>query len=152
MALDQDIDLLARQPLLGLLPREALRLLAFAAETRILRAGDILFRKGDIADGGWLVLSGALALDAKGDGAAGQTVLGPGALAGEMALFTPVERPATAIAREPTTVSRIARTVMTRVLGEFPDGAAAVHAALGQRVSEFSGRLAPVADRLRALD
>ncbi len=152
MALEDDIDLLARQPLLGLLPREALRLVAFAAETRILRAGDILFRKGDPAEGGYLVVSGALALDARGDGAAGQTVLGPGSLAGELALFTALERPATAIAREPTIVSRIGRTVMARVLAEFPEGAAAIHAALGQRVREFSGRLVPVAERLRELD
>ena len=47
MALDDDMTLLARQPLLSLMERDALRLLAFAAESRILRAGDVLFRAGE---------------------------------------------------------------------------------------------------------
>lgn len=152
MALDDDIDILARQPLLGLMPREALRLLAFAAETRILRAGDILFRKGEPAECGYLLVRGAVALDVRGDGAAGQQVLGPGALLGEMALITPVERGATAVAREPTTVSRLNRAVMLRVLGEFPQAAAALHAAIAARVEEFSAEIAPVGARIRALD
>ena len=37
MALDEDMALLARQPLLSLMDRDALRLLAFAAESRILQ-------------------------------------------------------------------------------------------------------------------
>ena len=58
MALDEDMALLARQPLLSLMDRDALRLLAFAAESRILRAGDVLFRAGEPSDGAVLVVSG----------------------------------------------------------------------------------------------
>ena len=65
MALDDDIALLARQPLLSLMERDALRLLAFAAESRILRAGDVLFRAGEPSDG---AVSGRVRRD-RADGA-----------------------------------------------------------------------------------
>jgi CRP-like cAMP-binding protein len=152
MALDDDIDVLSRQPLLGLLPREALRLLAFASETRILRAGDILFRKGEPAEGGHLIVRGTVMLDTREDAAAGQRLVGPGVLLGEMALFSAVTRPATAIAREPTTLSHLPRSVMRRVLGEFPDAAIALREAIAGRVSQFAEHIAPVGDRIRALD
>ena len=44
MAFDTDIAVLAGAPLFNLLDRQPLRLLAFAAETRILQGGDVLFR------------------------------------------------------------------------------------------------------------
>jgi CRP-like cAMP-binding protein len=141
MALDHDIGWLERHELLALLPREALRLLAFAAETRILRAGDILFRKGDAADGAYIVLSGRIALDTRDDGAPAPGILESGALIGEIALFAEVLRPATAVAREASTVMRLPRAVMMRVLAEFPDGAEAVRRAIAARVPAFSGQL-----------
>ena len=52
MALDDDIAILSQAPLFNLLERDALRLVAFASESRSLRAGDVLFRKGDRSDGG----------------------------------------------------------------------------------------------------
>jgi CRP-like cAMP-binding protein len=141
MALDEDMALIGRQPLLGLLPAEALRLVAFAAETRILRTGDILFRKGDRADAGYLVVSGAVALDARDDGAAGMQVAGAGALIGETALFAETIRPATALARETTSVMRITRHVMRRVLTEFPDGAEALRGAIAGRVRALTAEM-----------
>ncbi len=144
MALDNDIDVLARQPLLGLMPREALRLLAFAAETRLLRAGDVLFRRGDRAEGGYLVMTGAIALDPRDDGSPAAEVAGPGFLLGETALFTEAERAATAIARETTAVLKINRTVVTRVLGEFPEAAAVLHRAIADRVRTLSDELETV--------
>ncbi len=117
MSLDDDMALLARQPLLSLMERDALRLLAFAAESRTLRAGDVLFRAGEASDGAVLVVSGALALATADDGRPANDIVGPGALVGELALFTSVPRQATAIAREPTQVMRLPRSVMRRVLG-----------------------------------
>ena len=58
MALVDDVDRLARIPVFTVLEPEALRLLAFACETRIILAGTPLFRRGAVSDGGYLVLSG----------------------------------------------------------------------------------------------
>ena len=152
MALDEDMALLARQPLLSLMDRDALRLLAFAAESRILRAGDVLFRAGEPSDGAVLVVSGAVALTIQDDGKPASEIVGAGALIGELALFTSVPRQVTAIAREPTQVMRLPRSVMRRVLGESPDSAEAIAAAIGARLQGFVGELAAVQDALNAID
>ena len=152
MALDDDIALLARQPLLSLIERDALRLVAFAAESRTLRAGDVLFRRGEASDGALLIVSGAVALLGADEGRPAEDILGPGALLGEIALFTAVERPVTAIAREPTQVMRLSRSVMRRVLGESPQSAQALATALGERLRGFSGELARVRRSLLAID
>jgi CRP-like cAMP-binding protein len=152
MALDHDIALLARQPLLSLMERDALRLVAFAAENRTLRAGDVLFRAGDTADGAILLVSGAVALTRAEDGAPAEEVVGPGALLGELALFASGKRPVTAIAREPTQVMRLSRSVMRRVLTEFPDSAQAVAEAVAERLRQFVSELGPVRAALDAID
>lgn len=152
MALDDDMTLLARQPLLSLMERDALRLLAFAAESRTLRAGDVLFRAGEPSDGAVLVVSGAVALSALDDGTPASDIVGPGAMIGELALFTSVPRQITAIAREPTQVMRLPRSVMRRVLGESPASAEAIAAAIGDRLRGFVGELSAVQQALNAID
>lgn len=152
MALDDDMALLARQPLLSLMERDALRLLAFAAENRILRAGDVLFRAGEPSDGAILVVSGAIAVTTQDDGQPAQEIIGPGAMIGELALFTALPRQVTAIAREPTQVMRLPRSVMRRVLGESPDSAEAIAAAVRERLRGFVGELSAVQEALAAID
>jgi CRP-like cAMP-binding protein len=152
MALDDDMALLGRQPLLSLMERDALRLLAFAAESRILRAGDVLFRAGEPSDGAILVVSGTIAVTTQDDGRPAEEIVGPGALIGELSLFTSLPRPATAIAREPTQVMRLPRSVMRRVLGESPDSAEAIMAAIGDRLRGFVGELKAVQEALGAID
>ncbi|SFJ93922.1 Cyclic nucleotide-binding domain-containing protein [Bosea sp. OK403] len=152
MALDNDIALLARQPLLSLMERDALRLVAFAAESRILRAGDVLFRGGEMSDGAVLIISGAVALLHQDDGQPADEIVGAGALLGEIALFTSAHRPVTAIAREPTQVMKLSRSVMRRVLAEFPNSAEAIAEAIGDRLREFVGELSQVQAALNAID
>lgn len=125
MALDDDIALLARIPLFASLGAEPLRLLAFSAEARTLKAGDVLFKEGQAADGGYAVAEGSLVLTDTGGLA--ERVAGPGALLGEVALIVETLRPATATAREPCQVLRIPRSLFRRVLTEFPDAAQRVH-------------------------
>jgi CRP-like cAMP-binding protein len=151
MKLQGDLATLQQQPLLGLMETEALRLLAFSAESRILRAGDLLFRRGDRSDGGYLVVSGSIALSITDAGPAAQ-IIGAGGLIGEMALFTALERPATALAREPSQILKLPLTIMRRVLVEFPDSAARLAAAISQRLSTLSGEMASVGTALRAID
>lgn len=152
MTLNDDIAFLARQPLLSLMERDALRLVAFAAESRILRAGDVLFRSGEHSDGAFLIISGAVALTSQDDGRPADDVVGPGTLIGELALFANVDRPVTAIAREPTQVMKLSRSVMRRVLGESPESARAIASAIGERLRGFTSELKRVQDALSAID
>lgn len=152
MALDEDMALLSRQPLLSLLERDALRLLAFAAESRSLRAGDVLFRIGEQSDGAAIVIMGSVALTEQDDGRPASEIVGPGAMIGELALFTSLPRQVTAIAREPTEIMRLPRSVMRRVLAESPGSAEAISEAIGERLRGFVGELAAVQQALDAID
>lgn len=139
MALEDDIALLSRVPLLAALGAEPIRLLAFSAETRTLRVGDVLFREGHAADSGYVVVDGALNLS--GSAGLGEHRAGPGSLVGEIALIVETSRPATATAAEPTTVLRIPRALFRRVLTEFPDAALRVHDDVRDKIRRTTGDL-----------
>ncbi|MEJ0094912.1 MAG: cyclic nucleotide-binding domain-containing protein [Methylocella sp.] len=141
MGLDEDVAKLARNATFAALEPDALRLLAFSAETRILRAGDILFRRDEPSNGGFVVLSGSIALDVSDRGAPAARILRPPALIGELALLAQTTRPATAIAREASSVLRISRQLFRRVLTEFPASAAHLRHSLAERLTQFTGDL-----------
>ena len=152
MALDDDIAVLTQAPLFNLLEKDALRLVAFASENRTFRAGDVLFRKGDRSDGGYVVSQGAIALDALEGGSPETFLAGPGALIGQAALFARIERRATATAREPSAIIRVSPSLMRRVLEEFPDAAAAIHDAMAEELSRLAEGLERVRQQLIAID
>lgn len=148
MSLDTTIDLLSRVPPMHRLGREALRLIAFSADHRRLRAGDVLFRKGDGSHGAALVLSGSIALDSAGDGSPASAVAPAGMLIGELALITKTEHPAQAIARENSEVLVISRLLFRRVLTEYPESAAVIHQDYAERLGAMRRQLATVSSRL----
>jgi CRP-like cAMP-binding protein len=147
MSLEDDMALLSRVAMLADMDRDALRLLAFAAESRQLRAGDVLFRKGDVSDGGYVVAQGSIAL-IEDDTKTADAIIGPGALIGEIALISETKRPATAIAREPTTVLRLSRGMFRRTMEEYPELAQRLAADLRHRIAAMSSDLARVKRRL----
>lgn len=149
MALDDTIGLLAQTPLFGLLERDALRLLAFSADARRLRAGEVLFRRGERSDGGYVVLEGELTVF-RNETEPG-IVAGPGSLLGQVALFVRLPRPSTAVASAPTRVLRISPTLMKRVLQEFPSGAAELRNAVAAELDELTAGLERVRRSLLAI-
>jgi CRP-like cAMP-binding protein len=151
MALADDIAVLSNAPLFSLMEHDALRLIAFAGEGVSLRPGEVLFRRGERSDGGYVVMEGALLLDGRDDGSAG-TVAGPGWLLGRSALFTRGARPATAVAREPSALLRISPALMRRVLEEFPAAARTLYRATASELADLSAGLETVRRRLEAID
>jgi CRP-like cAMP-binding protein len=141
MRLEEIIALLRALPLFARVDQDALRLLAFSAIQRQLRPGDVLFRRGEMSDGGYLVASGAIVLDRADDGSPSPYVFGPGTLIGQRALFAPVERPASAIAREPSILLALSRDLMTKVLDAHPQSARILHEALAAETRAFTARL-----------
>lgn len=150
MALDDTIAILAQAPLIGHLERDALRLVAFSADTRRLRTNEILFRQGERSDGGYVVLYGEIAATRAGSDEV--TLAGPGSLIGQVALFVRMTRPASAVARQPTKVLRISPTLMRRLLQEFPGAAEEVREALARDLGELTQGLERVRRMLLALD
>ena len=79
----------------------------------------------------FVVLSGAIGVE---DATGRETLVRAPALLGEMALVAETLRPATAIAREPTSVLKVPRVLYRRILAEYPDSAARVRAAVAARL------------------
>lgn len=137
MALDEDIARLSRIGLFAALEREALRLIAFAAERQSFAAGDYLFRAGEKADCGWFILSGEVTVES----GARRQIASRDSLVGEMALLAEIDHAADARALAPVEAMRISRSLIKRVLKEFPDSAVGLHKALTERLRALTGRL-----------
>ncbi|WP_348645806.1 cyclic nucleotide-binding domain-containing protein [Methylocystis sp. H15] len=137
MTLDDDIDNLARIPLFSIFEPNALRMLALSAETRLLRAGDVLFRRGEMSDGGYVLTLGSIALTAANDGRPRSKIVRPWTLIGETALLAPSTRPAGAIAQEPATVLKILRPLFHLILEQHPATAARVRDFFRCRLLDF---------------
>ena len=121
MTIEDDIAFFQRVPTLGVLERDALRILAIGAESLYVHSGAVLFHAGEAADGAFVVQEGSFNLATRQDRE--PTVVGPGTLLGELALFTETSRPVTATALEPSTVMRIPRSLFLKMLEGYPGAA-----------------------------
>jgi CRP-like cAMP-binding protein len=136
MTIEDDIAFFERVPTLNTLGRAALRILAIGAESRYVNDGEVLFNAGDPADGGFVVQQGAINLTAHPSEGSNSVAVGRGALIGELALLTETVRPVTAIAREPSTVLRIPRTLFLKMLEGYPDAAKALRDFIATRTDQ----------------
>jgi CRP-like cAMP-binding protein len=112
-----------------------LQLLAFAGERVTFRPGETMMRAGEAGSAGFLIVSGSA--DVWVDvGQARKTVatVGPGALAGELAMIAGIAYPANITATSELQAVRIGHDVFMRVAGEFREFAARVHRGLAQRL------------------
>ena len=97
MAIEDDILFFEQAPLLRLLGRTALRILALGARSHDVPYGGLLFAKGDIADCGYLIQRGSFVI---GESNFSAEIVGPGTLLGEMSMIAEGVRGASATARE----------------------------------------------------
>lgn len=142
MSVEQAVEALKGVPTFEVLPDEALRILAISAEEVGLRAGEVLFRTGDAAEEGYVVLGGRLELVSEQPNRRRRLCeLLPGALIGETALLIPGARPATARALETSRLMRIPRPLFLRMLEGFPAAAAPLRDLFAARVTETLGAL-----------
>lgn len=142
MSIEDDIAFLQRVPALAVLGRDALRILAIGTENRYVHEGVTLFGEGEQADGAYVVQEGSFDLVARDNGAA--TVVGPGALIGEIALISETRRPVSAVAREPSSVVRIPRQLFLKMLESEPDAALRMRDALAARVNQTAAEFTRV--------
>ncbi len=135
MSIEDDVALLERVPTLRLLGTTALRMLAIGSEQRDVARGAALFNAGDEADAGFVVQRGAFRIE---DGGGVAIVAGPGALLGELALITAMQRPSSAVALEHSSVIRIARSLFQRVLESDPAAARRLRDEFASRTSQIA--------------
>jgi CRP-like cAMP-binding protein len=144
MALEDDIASFERVPMLAALGPQALRILAIGAEARRLQNGSVLFYAGEVADGAYLVQDGSLLMEPGTLGEGKKFTIGAGTLVNELALVTDMASPATAIAREPTVVVRISRSLFLKTLEGYPAAARALRDMMSKRLDGWSRDLGKV--------
>jgi CRP-like cAMP-binding protein len=138
MSIEDDIALLERVPTLRLLGKEPLRMLAIGSEQRDVPRGDLLFALGEEADSGFVVQRGTFRVD---DGSGAETIVGAGALIGELALVVAMRRPANATALEYSSVIRIARSLFQRVLESDPEAARKLRDEFASRTTQIASSI-----------
>src|SRR4051812_41284624 len=144
MTIEDDIAFLQRGSSLSLLGRDALRILAIGSEARYIHEGMALFGEGDDADAAYVVQEGSFQLVSEKSRTGEERVVGPGTLIGELALLTETKRPATATAREPSSVVRIPRQLFLKMLEGYPDAALRMRDALAGRVNQTAAEFSRV--------
>ena len=152
MTLAEDISLLLRVPLFSDLSSDHLRLIAFSAIRVELPAGRVLFRKDAPAMSGFVVMAGEVEFaDTDGPEPIVQGRFGPGTLLGETALFVETRRPQTAVALSDCELVEIDRSLMRRLLNEYPDVAARLHTKLIDKLAGTVGEVGRIKARLDAI-
>src|SRR5690606_11891574 len=149
MALDDDIRILCTVGLFASFTAEPLRLLAFRAARLGIRAGRERLRQAQNADCAHIAVSGSITLfHEQNQGRIAIRPVGPGAMIGEMALIAQTSRLTGAVAEAETEVIRISRAIFRRILEEYPEAAAALHAHISRNLLELIGEIEKVAPRL----
>jgi CRP-like cAMP-binding protein len=142
MTIEDDITFLERIAVLRSLGAPALRILAIGAESYRVDSGQLLFAAGEPADGAYIVQQGSFSLQPeRGDA---EILAGPGTLLGESALMAETRRPATAIAREDSTVLRISRAMFLKMLDGYPDAAQRLRELFTARANQWEREMANV--------
>jgi CRP-like cAMP-binding protein len=144
MSLEHDIAFFEQVPTFAVLGKQALRVLAIGAETKRLPSGAVLFYAGELADGGYVVQEGSLLLEPNSPLVGEQFTAGPGTLVGELALLTDTVCAATAIAKGPTVVIRISRSLFRRMLESYPAAAQKLRDMVAERVDGWTRDLGGV--------
>src|ERR1700737_5368883 len=101
MTIEYDIAFLERVPTLHLLSRQALRILAIGAQSRYVHGGEILFKAGEEAEGGYVVQEGSFNLMPESSDEDKAAVVGPCTLLAKVAVCAERHRMAGATALEP---------------------------------------------------
>lgn len=135
--------MLRLNPLFGALSASIIEALARLCSSRSLRAGTILFQKGDPGDALYGVRRGQIGIET--GTAAGQrhtlALLGPGDLFGEIALLDGKGRTADAVATQPTELFALRRQDLLAYLAREPRVAVTLIEILCQRLREVSGQI-----------
>ncbi|MER8545114.1 MULTISPECIES: cyclic nucleotide-binding domain-containing protein [unclassified Mesorhizobium] len=150
MALDDDIRILSTVRLFEGFTQEQLRLLAFGAETTMLKADHKLYREDDEADSAYIVVSGRIVLYREHDGERIPIgTVGPGTMLSELALIADTNRLTSASAEIDSEVLRLSRKMFRRILEEYPELAVHLHQriledfqAMIRRIEELGPRFA----------
>ncbi len=131
-------------PLFAALDADAAEALHSSMDEVTLERGDVIFAEGEPGDRLYVVIDGKVKLGhASGDGRESLlAVLGPGEMFGELSLFDPGARTATATALTEATVAGLGRPALRPWLTGRPEVAETLLTALAQRLRRTNDAMA----------
>jgi CRP-like cAMP-binding protein len=137
-------DVLSRAPLVSALDDDAAAALRASMTEVTLPRGETLFREGDSGDCLYVITDGKIKLGrAAADGRENiLAILGPGEMFGELSLFDPKPRTATAVAVVDSTLMSLGHEALDQLLTGRPAVAESMLAALAQRLRRTNESLA----------
>ena len=136
--------MVSRAPLFATLEEESADALMSSMTRKRLDRGDVLFREGDQGEHLYVITDGKIKLGrTSADGRENLlAILGPGEMFGELSLFDPGPRTATATAVAETRLLGLGHDSLREVLTGRPDVAQALLAALARRLRRTNETLA----------
>jgi len=139
-----DIDVVRRAPLFAALDDESANALMKSMTTSRLERGDVLFREGDQGSRLYVIGEGKIKLGLTSvDGRENLlAILGPGEMFGELSLFDPGPRTATATAVAETQLIELGHDDLNTFLAGRPAVASSMLAALARRLRRTNDSLA----------
>ena len=146
MSVEQDIAILEQVPMLRVLGRGVLRMIALAAETREVHTGEMLFAPNEKPDCAFVVQDGMFALSIDPENSQRVIEAGPGTMLGEFALLTEAARPLSAIAQQPSTVMRISRSLFMKILDNDADASVRLRDYVARRSRQSVADLLAIKD------
>lgn len=137
-------DVLSSAPLFAALDAEASAALRASMETISIAKGDVLFHEGQLGDQMYILTEGKVKLGhTSPDGRESiLAILGPGELLGELSLFDPGPRTATAVALTDVTALGLGHQSLRPWLTGRPEVAESLLQALAQRLRRTNETLA----------
>ena len=137
-------ETLARSGIFQGVDPEAAEALAKEMELIETRKGEVIFSEGEPGDSLYIVLSGKLKIGRRaGDGRQNLiAVMGPSDMLGELSLFDPGPRTATATAVTATTLSGLGNDALDPLLSQRPEVAGRLLAALARRLRRTNEAMA----------
>ncbi|GAA1242788.1 Crp/Fnr family transcriptional regulator [Janibacter melonis] len=133
-----------RAPLFATLDDEAAREIMSSMDAFRMERGDVLFHEGDQGDRLYVITEGKIKLGCTStDGRENLlAILGPGEMFGELSLFDPGPRTATATAVAETQLIGLGNDQLRQLLGNHPRIAVTLLAALARRLRRTNENLA----------
>jgi len=148
MSLNKTVDAMREVPMFRNVDPKQLRLFAFMGETLTFRAGERLFEKGDEGDAAFIIIEGQVdVLVRTNGGEAAVAVLGEKEIFGEMAVLCDRTRSTAIAAKTELVALRLDRSVILKLLTEFPDIALEMIKILADRLEATTQDLAQARNR-----
>lgn len=142
MSLDQEVEVLRQIPLFANVETSKLKLMCFASERLTFKAGQALFKQGEVGDAAYIIVEGeADVMVGSPTGPISVAVLQRNELVGEIAILCDVPRTATVQARNELTTLKITKDLFFRMITDFPEMGVEIMRELARRLEKTTSQL-----------